>query len=138
MYKIWKRLGLQETFDTVEKTWLAKSAGLSGIHQSVNCYATSGFLRCFRDSFRVHRIENQVSRIRENYQRVPRIKENRLLRIREIGSVQVHTGYPTKKLRNVIVHHVKTVKLLIVALHGISEMIMMNRRGYCLHCTYLV
>jgi len=28
--------------------------------------------------------------------------------------------------------------LLIVALHGISEMIMMNKRGYCLHCTYLV
>jgi len=23
-------------------------------------------------------------------------------------------------------------------LHGISEMIMMNRWGYCLHCTYLV
>ena len=28
---------------------------------------------------------------------------------------------------------VKAVKLLIV-----SEMIMMNRRGYCLHCNYLV
>jgi len=28
--------------------------------------------------------------------------------------------------------------LIIVALHGISEMIMMSRRGYCLHCTYLV
>jgi len=23
-------------------------------------------------------------------------------------------------------------------LHEISEMIIMNRRGYCLHCTYLV
>jgi len=28
--------------------------------------------------------------------------------------------------------------LLIAALHGISEMIMMNRQGYCLYCTYLV
>jgi len=27
---------------------------------------------------------------------------------------------------------------LIVALHRISEMIMMNRRSYCLYCTYLV
>jgi len=38
----------------------------------------------------------------------------------------------------VIVYLVKVVKLLIVALHEISNMIMMNRRGYCLHCTYLV
>jgi len=34
MNKIWKRLDLLETFDTVEKTWLAKSTRLSGI-QSV-------------------------------------------------------------------------------------------------------
>jgi len=33
---------------------------------------------------------------------------------------------------------VKAVKLLIVALRDISEMITMNRRGYNLHCTYLV
>jgi len=25
MYKIWKRLRLMKTFDTAEKTWLAKS-----------------------------------------------------------------------------------------------------------------
>jgi len=37
MNKIWKRLGLLKTFDTVEKTWLAKSARFSGI-QSVNYY----------------------------------------------------------------------------------------------------
>jgi len=37
MNKIWKRFGLLKTFDTVEKTWLAQSARLSGI-QSVNCY----------------------------------------------------------------------------------------------------
>jgi len=42
MYKIWKRLGLLKTFDTVEKTWLAKSARLSGI-RSVNYYVTSDF-----------------------------------------------------------------------------------------------
>jgi len=57
-----------------------------------------------------------------------------------MGSVQVHTRYLTfslKKLRN-IVYLVIAVKLLIVALHGISEIIMMNRRGYCPHCTYLV
>jgi len=31
MYKIWKRLGLLKTFDTLEKTWLAKNAILNGI-----------------------------------------------------------------------------------------------------------
>jgi len=33
---------------------------------------------------------------------------------------------------------INALKLLIVALHGISEMIMMNRRDYCLYYTYLV
>jgi len=46
------------------------------------------FLRCFR-------IEDWVPRIRESDQRVPRIKENRVPRIREIGSLQVHIGYLT-------------------------------------------
>jgi len=80
MNKIWKRLGLLQTFDsnTVEKTWLAENARLSGI-KSVNCYVTSDFLRCFRDPIQVHRIENWVSRIRANYQRVPRNRENRVL-----------------------------------------------------------
>jgi len=48
---------------------------------------TRVFLRHFRDPIRVPRIENRVPRIRENYHRVPRI--------REIGSLQVHTRYPT-------------------------------------------
>jgi len=52
-----------------------------------------GFLRCFRDPIRVPRIENRVPRIRENYHRVPRIRENRVPKIREIGSLQVHSGY---------------------------------------------
>ena len=38
----------------------------------------SGFSRCFRDLIRVPRIENQVPRISENYDRVPRIRENQV------------------------------------------------------------
>ena len=98
MYKIWKRLGLRKTFDTVEKTWLSKSTSLSGI-QSVNYNVTSVFLMCFRDPIHVHRIENGVPRIRENYQWVPKIRKNRVLRIREIRSVQIHTGYQTFSLK---------------------------------------
>jgi len=41
-------------------------------------------------------------------------------------------------LRNLTVYLTNALKLLIVALRGISEMVMMNRRGYCLwYCTYL-
>jgi len=47
MYKICKRLGLLKTFDTVERTWLAKSTRLSGI-QSVNYYVKSGFFEVFK------------------------------------------------------------------------------------------
>ena len=47
MYKIWKRLGLLKTFDTVEKIWLAESARLSCI-QSVNYYVTLGFFEVFQ------------------------------------------------------------------------------------------
>jgi len=43
------------------------------------------FLRCFRDPIRVPRIENRVPRIRENNHRVPRIRENRVPRMRESG-----------------------------------------------------
>jgi len=42
---------------------------------------------------RVPGIENRVPKIRENYHRVPSIRENRVPRIKEIGSLQVHTGY---------------------------------------------
>jgi len=44
------------------------------------------FLRCFRDPIRVPRTS-------ENYHRVPRIRENRVLRIREIGSLQINARY---------------------------------------------
>jgi len=57
------------------------------------------FLRCFKDPIRVPRIENRVPRIRGNYHRVPRIRENWDPTIREIGSLQVHTGYPTFSLK---------------------------------------
>jgi len=58
------------------------------------------FSSFFRDPNRVSRIEN----------RVPRIKENWVSRIREIGSLQVHTGYLTfslKKLIKVEKHHAR-------------------------------
>ena len=42
------------------------------------------FSRRFRDPIR-------VPRIREKYHRVPKIRENRVPRIREIGSLQTHT-----------------------------------------------
>jgi len=60
---------------------------------------TLRFLRCFRDPDRVPRIENRVPRISENYHRVPRIRENRVPRIREIGSLQINTGYLTFSLK---------------------------------------
>jgi len=41
------------------------------------------YLRRFRDQIRVPRIEHRVPGIGENYHRVPRIRENRVLRIRE-------------------------------------------------------
>ena len=54
-----------------------------------------GFLRRFRDPIR-------VPRIRENYHRVPKIRENRVPRIREIGSLQIHTGYLTFSLKKAL------------------------------------
>jgi len=70
---------------------------LNNITNIFSCYeAPSGiksrvFSRCFRDPIPVPRISNRVIRIRENYHRV--------LRIREIGSLQVHTGYLTISLK---------------------------------------
>ena len=58
-----------------------------------------GFLRCFRDPIRVPRISNRVPRIRENCHGVPEIRENRAPRIREIGPLQVQTGFETFSLK---------------------------------------
>jgi len=57
------------------------------------------FLSFFRDPNRVSKISNRVPRIRENYHRVPNIRENRVPRIGETGSLQVHTGYLTFSLK---------------------------------------
>ena len=57
------------------------------LHISAHFHYTSVtrvFIRYFRDPIRVPRIENRVPRIRQNYHRVPRI--------REISCLQVHTG----------------------------------------------
>jgi len=53
------------------------------------------FLRRFRDPI-------QVPRIRETCHRVSRIKENQVPRIREIGSLQVQTGYLTFSLKKLM------------------------------------
>ena len=67
----------------------------------------AGFLRRFRDP---NRISDRVPRIRDDYHRVPKIRENwvprirnRVPRIREIGSLQIHTGYLTFSLKKTLV-----------------------------------
>jgi len=52
------------------------------------------FWRRFRDPIWVPRIENRVPKIRGNYQRVSRI--------REIVSLQIHTGYLTFSLKKTL------------------------------------
>jgi len=47
-------------------------------------------------------MENRVRRFRENYHRVPRIREYQVPRIRDIGSLQVHTGYVTFSLKKTV------------------------------------
>jgi len=59
-------------------------------------------LNPFRDPIRVPRISNPVPRIIENYHRVPKIRENRVTRIREIGSLQIHTRFLTLSLKKLI------------------------------------
>jgi len=61
--------------------------------------AAGVFSMCFRDPIRVPRIENRVPRLRENYHPVHRIRENRVPKIREIGSRQIHIGYLTLSLK---------------------------------------
>jgi len=47
----------------------------------------------------VPKIENRVPKIPENYHPVSGIRANRVLSIREIGSLQVHTRYLTFSLK---------------------------------------
>ena len=70
-----------------------------GRYGKLNKGNTRVFLRYFRDPIWVPRIENRVPRIRGNYHQVPRIRENRVSRIREIRSLQVHTWYITFSLK---------------------------------------
>jgi len=58
-----------------------------------NTNSAGFFSRRFRDPIRVPRISNRVSRIRENYHRAPKIRDNWIPRIREIGSLQIQTGF---------------------------------------------
>jgi len=51
------------------------------------------FLRRFRGPIRVPRISNRVPRIRENYHRVPKI--------RDIGSPQIQTRFLTFSLKKI-------------------------------------
>ena len=60
------------------------------------------FLRCLRDPNRVSRIENLVPKISENYHLIPRI--------REVGSLQVHTGYLAFSLKKTALCQVVTWK----------------------------
>jgi len=92
-------LNNHENFEEI--TNIAKS-----LHVTVNskvCIFTSVLLRCFRDPNRVLRIENLVPRFKENYHQVPRIKENWVPRIRQIGSLQVHIGYLTVSLKKTLI-----------------------------------
>jgi len=86
----------------------AASCHLQPISVILNCAVrcfNQVFLRRFRDPIRMPRIENRVATIRENHYRVPRIKENRVTVIREIGSLQVHIGYLTFSLKKTLLKH---------------------------------
>jgi len=53
------------------------------------------FLRCFKDP-------SWVPRISKNYHRVPKIRENQVPRIREIGFLQISTRYLTFSLKKTL------------------------------------
>ena len=70
------------------------------------------FLRRFRDPNRVPRISNRVPIIKENYHLVPKIIKNRVPRIREIGSLQIQTGFLTFSLKKTLhMDHVHNILL---------------------------
>jgi len=73
----------------------------------------AGFLRCFRDPIRVPRIENRVPRIRE------------------IGSLQFHTGYFIIFLKK------NLVKVITESLHYVSYFFCFGRCFFiCVHTLY--
>jgi len=56
--------------------------------------------------------------MRENHYRVLKIRENRVPRIREIGSLQVHAGYLTFSLKKTAYITAKTGQSLAVHHNG--------------------
>ena len=64
-----------------------------------NLFLWQGFIRRFRDPIRVPRISNRAPRIREYYHWVPKIRENSVPRIIEIGSLQIQNGFLTFSLK---------------------------------------
>ena len=85
------------------------------------CMHNQVFLRRFRDPIQVPRISNRVSRIPENYHRVPKIRENWVPRIREIGSLHMHIGYRTFSLKKPWHNHCFRCYMLCNALlHAIN------------------
>ena len=98
-------LQLKRQDHTIEQgfqTQIAPRAALWRWHSNGGTWALlqqQSFLKCFRYPIRVPGIENRFPRIRENHHRVPRIRENRVPRIREIGSLQVHTRHLTFPLK---------------------------------------
>ena len=71
-------------------------------HNSIIGNFMQSFLKRFRDPIRVHRISKWVPRIRKNYHRVPKIRENLVPRIREIGPLQIQTGFLTFSLKETL------------------------------------
>jgi len=94
------------------------------IWRTIKLMLHQGFLRRFRDPIRVLRIS-------ENYHRVPKVRENRVPRIREIGSLQNHTGYLTFSLTKKLCYTVrncpkkrgkKYYKTHCIACHKVTSM----------------
>jgi len=69
-------------------TWLPKQLRIT----NTASIGVADFLSRFRDPIR-------VPRIRKNYHRVPKIRENRVPRIREIRSLQIQTRFLTFSLK---------------------------------------
>jgi len=71
----------------------------SSISNGANLLVYQFFLRRFRDPIR-------VPRLRENYHRVLKIRENWVPRIREIASLQIHTGFLRFSLKKPWVYYI--------------------------------
>jgi len=59
------------------------------------------------------------------------------LKMGSLDSEKIISGFLESE-KSGLYRSVRAVKFMIVVLHGISEMIIINRRVDCLHCTYVV